>query len=197
MLSGVFHGYTESIQCSYMSTGCYTFLTKTVAGKIYLKLCLKYHGTLSQLIIEISITILPNVTKYMNQFVKKIPQNKIEQEFWEKSTGLQGWKRWLIFRTGCPEIKAAILVKIWTFYWRYFFLSVDISLSLPLFAFFLSYSKTLKRYYSKLQAITLNMIFQTWQCPFQTHATKVMMLQKDYKSQWTCFQVKHLHQPLS
>ena len=51
-------------------------------------------GTRSRLIKEISIfyIIMPNVTKYTNKFHKKIPQNKIEQVFWERITGLQGWK---------------------------------------------------------------------------------------------------------
>ena len=41
-----------------------------------------------------------------------IPQEKAEQVFWGRSTGLQGWK-WIVidFWTGYPEIKAAILVK--------------------------------------------------------------------------------------
>ena len=45
-----------------------------------------------RLIIEISIIILPNATKNMNKFDKKIPQNKIGQVFWERGIGLQEWK---------------------------------------------------------------------------------------------------------
>ena len=46
------------------------------------------------------------------KLTKKVPQNKIEQVFRGRSTGLQGWK-WIAidFWTGCPEIKAAVLVK--------------------------------------------------------------------------------------
>ena len=47
-----------------------------------------------QVLTEISISnfhiILPDVTKCMNKFHKEIPQNKIEQVFWGRSTGLQG-----------------------------------------------------------------------------------------------------------
>ena len=74
--------------------------------------------------------ILPNATK-------TIPQNKIEQLFLGRRTGLQGWK-WIAidFWTGCPEIKATILMKFSTFY-PSFLLLVDISLLLPLLTFFL------------------------------------------------------------
>ena len=81
--------------------------------------------------------ILPNATKYTNTFDKNIPQNKIEQLFLGRSTGLQGEKLIAIdFWTGCPKIKATILVKFSTFY-QSFFLLVDISLLLPLLTFFL------------------------------------------------------------
>ena len=55
---------------------------------------------------------LPNATKYTNKIDKKIPQNKTGQVFCGESTGLQRGK-WIAndFWTGCPEIKAAILVK--------------------------------------------------------------------------------------
>ena len=77
----------------------------------------------------------------------------IEQVFWGTSKGLQGWK-WIAidFWTGCPEIKAAILVKFSTFIRKFF------PLSLYFFAcatiiIFSSYCKTIKHNYSTLQAI--------------------------------------------
>ena len=97
--------------------------------------------------------ILPNASKYMNKLDKKIPQNKKEQVFWERSIWLQGWK-WIAFDfwTGCPEIKAVILVKFWTFYSSFFFLLSLYSLLSPLLAFFSFYCKKIKCNHSKLQA---------------------------------------------
>ena len=59
--------------------------------------------------------ILPNATKYANNFVKKIPQNRIKQVFKAElqdcrgGSGLQFIK--IDFWIGCPKIKTAILVK--------------------------------------------------------------------------------------
>ena len=56
-----------------------------------------FKGTLSRLIVEISIfQFLHHIAKChqipTNKFGTKIPQNKIEQVFWGRSAGLQGWK---------------------------------------------------------------------------------------------------------
>ena len=63
------------------------------------------------------------------------------------------------FWTGCPEITAGnhsfISGEILNLLLVTFFLLVDISLLLPLLAFFSSCCKTIKRNYSKLQAILI------------------------------------------
>ena len=103
----------------------------------------------------------PNATKYTNKIDRKVPQNKIEQVFWGKvqdckdGSGLR-----LIFDQDVQKSKLP-------FWWNFepFLVIFPLSwhfLLLPIYTFFFSYCKKIKRNFRKLQAI----LFQAWQCPF-------------------------------
>ena len=91
----------------------------------------------------------------MNKINKKIPQNKIEQEFWEgvQNNRLQGWEwivihqNWFLDRMSrnqsCHSGEILKLPKVISF-----FVWVDISLLSPLLAFFCPYCNTIKRKYT-------------------------------------------------
>ena len=71
---------------------------------------------LTNLVKIIHILYIIYFTSYTKKIDKNIPQNKIKQVFWGRSTELQEWK-WIViaFWTGYPEIKAVVLVKFGIF----------------------------------------------------------------------------------
>ena len=105
---------------------------------------------------------MPNTSKCMNKFVKKIPQNKKEQVFSGRSAGLQGWK-WiaLIFEQDVQKQERIArnqscrhsgeifepFVTHFPFQLNFFDFST--------FSIFFIYCKSIKRTFYKLQAILI------------------------------------------